>query len=84
MEKILILILLFNFYQLNAQENIDIVNPPGTIKLNDSLYIDKTPVTNLMFLEYLTAKNFLKKKDTIRLKIIAKPSMLMNFLIIMS
>lgn len=38
------------------------VNPPGTIKLNDSLYIDSTPITNVMFIEYLTAKDFLKKK----------------------
>jgi len=38
------------------------INPPGTIKLNDSLYIDCTPITNLMFLEYLADKDFLKKK----------------------
>lgn len=27
--------------------------PPGTIKLNDSLYIDQAPVGNLMFLEFI-------------------------------
>jgi formylglycine-generating enzyme required for sulfatase activity len=36
--------------------------PPGTIKFNDSLYIDSTPITNYMFIEYLTAKDFLDKK----------------------
>lgn len=30
--------------------------PPGTIQLENKVYIDKTPVTNLMFLEYLTFK----------------------------
>ncbi|WP_299684705.1 SUMF1/EgtB/PvdO family nonheme iron enzyme [uncultured Dokdonia sp.] len=27
--------------------------PPGTLKINDSLYIDQTPVTNVMYLEFL-------------------------------
>lgn len=60
MKQTLLIILFLNLYQLNAQENI--VNPPGTIHLKDNLYIDKTPVTNIMFLEYLSANNFLKKK----------------------
>ncbi|WP_372917741.1 SUMF1/EgtB/PvdO family nonheme iron enzyme [Salegentibacter sp.] len=31
--------------------------PPGTLKLNDSLFIDKTPVTNEMYLEFLKSKD---------------------------
>ncbi|WAC01487.1 hypothetical protein N7U66_15965 [Lacinutrix neustonica] len=27
--------------------------PPGTVKLNDSIYIDAKPVTNIMYLEFL-------------------------------
>ena len=45
------LLLYFNFSILNAQN--DILIPPGTIKINDSLFIDKSPVTNMMFNEYL-------------------------------
>ncbi len=34
-------------------------NPPGTIKLNDSLFIDVAPVDNLMYLEFVKSlKNF--------------------------
>lgn len=29
------------------------LNPPNTLKINDSLYIDQSPVTNLMYLEFL-------------------------------
>jgi hypothetical protein len=32
----------------------DKIAPPGTIKLNDSLYIDKTPVSNHSYLEFLS------------------------------
>jgi hypothetical protein len=32
-------------------------NPPGTIKLNDSLYFDVAPVDNLMYSEYLVTKD---------------------------
>ena len=48
---ILALLIHFNFCILNAQS--DIVIPPGTIKIKDSLFIDKSPVTNMMFSEYL-------------------------------
>jgi hypothetical protein len=60
MKLIIILLLVCNFCTLNAQVDLEI--PPGTIKLNDSLYIDKAPVTNLMFLEYLTIKHALENK----------------------
>lgn len=36
--------------------------PPGTIKLNDSVFIDKSPVTNIMFSEYLNGKKVLNDK----------------------
>jgi len=36
--------------------------PPGTLKVNDSLYIDSTPITNFMFVEYLHSKHYLEKK----------------------
>lgn len=51
---------IFNYCILCAQNDFDI--PPGTVQVNDSLYIDKSPVTNLMFMEYLTAKEVLKNK----------------------
>lgn len=55
-----LLLLLCPFCFLNAQR--DLTLPPGTIALNDSLFIDKSPVTNRMFNEYLTVKNVLKNK----------------------
>lgn len=62
MKKILILILVSNLSStiLFSQEKFEI--PPGTIFLKDNLFIDKTPVTNWMFLEYLTVKDFIKKE----------------------
>lgn len=39
-----------------------ILDPPGTLEIDSKFYIDRTPVTNKMFLEYLTAKHFLRKK----------------------
>lgn len=54
-------------------------NPPGTIKINDSIYIDKHPVTFMMYQEMLQAirngwgKEFFKWSDTMdskRLKVI--------------
>ncbi len=38
--------------QVLCQNIKDYKNPPGTIKLNDSLFIDVAPVDNLMYLEY--------------------------------
>jgi len=62
MKKLYILFLIFNLTCINlfSQENLKI--PPGTIFLKDNLFIDKVPVNNLMFLEYLTAKHFIRKK----------------------
>lgn len=61
MKKIALLILLFSFSSL-CYSQAKFETPPGTIFLKDSIYIDRTPVTNRMFLEYLTAKNDLRKK----------------------
>ncbi|NDP26610.1 MAG: SUMF1/EgtB/PvdO family nonheme iron enzyme [Flavobacterium sp.] len=60
MKKTLIFLFICNFCTLNAQNNIDI--PPGAIQLNDSIFIDISPVTNYMFTEYLTAKKVLRNK----------------------
>lgn len=54
---------------LKAQKNNPSKTPPGTIFINDSLYIDKTPVTNIMYLEFLNSlENFwsLEKHDLIK------------------
>ena len=58
MVKISVLLCVLGFHLTKAQNTI--VNPPGTLKLNDSLFIDKTPVTNMMFIEYLIEKDELK------------------------
>lgn len=60
MKTTLALLLIFNFCILNAQN--DLVNPPGTIKLNNSLFFDKSPVTNMMFSEYLLMKTMVEDK----------------------
>lgn len=46
----------------------EITVPPGTIRVNDSVFIDKSPVTNLMFTEYLNVKEVLKNKGYDSLK----------------
>lgn len=48
----LVFLLSIVFSVSNYSQNIAFENPPGTIKLADSLYIDVAPVDNLMFLEY--------------------------------
>lgn len=58
MKRIIYLLVCCSFGILNAQNDFSI--PPGTIQLNDSLFVDKSPVTNLMFIEYLTAKEVLQ------------------------
>lgn len=63
MKKIIVLIIICNFCILNAQNDLE--SPPGTIQLNDSLFIDKSPVTNFMFIEYLTVKKTLEGKGFI-------------------
>ena len=61
MKKIVALIIVLNLTsQLVSGQNKSNI-PPGTISLNDSLFIDKEPITNLMFLEYLTVRHFLKE-----------------------
>lgn len=40
----------FSFQFSSAQSDII---PPGTLKINDSLYTDKSPVTNVMYYEFL-------------------------------
>lgn len=40
----------------------EVIIPPGTLKLNDSVFIDKSPVSNIMFSEYLNVKKVLKNK----------------------
>jgi len=62
MKKILLQIIVIILTSTIARSQENLVTPPGTILLKDSLYIDKAPVTNLMFLEYLTAKHSLRKK----------------------
>lgn len=44
------ILLFLTIFSLQAQTLWEI--PPGTIKINDSLYIDKGPVDNLMYLEF--------------------------------
>jgi hypothetical protein len=40
----------------------EVIIPPGTLKLNDSVFIDKSPVSNIMFSEYLNVRKVLKNK----------------------
>lgn len=61
--SIIILILLFS----NKSYSQNYERPPGTIQLDENLYIDVAPVDNLMFLEYLQNLNNLSvtKLDSI-------------------
>lgn len=70
MKIIITVFLIFNFSILKAQDSLRI--PPGTIKLNDSLFIDQTPVTNFMFLEYLAGKKSLNSMGYSRFSHFAK------------
>nr|WP_321237392.1 SUMF1/EgtB/PvdO family nonheme iron enzyme [uncultured Psychroserpens sp.] len=47
---LLIAFMYFNMYSQNT--TLKTTSPPGTIQLNDSVYIDKTPVTNIMYNEF--------------------------------
>jgi len=48
---LLYLLVLCSFQFINAQTALI---PPGTLKINDSLFMDKSPVTNIMYYEFLT------------------------------
>ncbi|MDT0643977.1 SUMF1/EgtB/PvdO family nonheme iron enzyme [Zunongwangia sp. F363] len=80
-KKILILGLSMFIYACKSTKSNEITNnypenrstssqvPPGTIHLKDNLYIDKTPVTNQMFMEFLKSiTNFwsMEKHDAIQ------------------
>ena len=45
---------LFRSIDSNDPYQIDPTTPPGTIKLTENLYIDRVPVTNLMYKEFLS------------------------------
>ena len=44
------ILIIFISFAINAQKIIEV--PPGTIRINDSLFIDKGPVDNLMYSEF--------------------------------
>ncbi|QED37931.1 formylglycine-generating enzyme family protein [Antarcticibacterium arcticum] len=62
MQKIPVFLFSFWFCVAFGQKMEQGIDPPGTIQVNSELYIDKTPVTNLMFMEYLKVKHFLAGK----------------------
>ena len=62
----LLWVFLINTGLLLSQDEITV--PPGTIRVDDSVFIDKSPVTNLMFTEYLNVKEVLKNKGYDSLK----------------
>ncbi len=56
---IFVLLFLFSISLFSKKEIRFKNNPPGTIKFNDSLFIDVAPVDNLMYLEFVKSlKNF--------------------------
>ncbi len=57
-----LLITLFSFQFSAAQQELI---PPGTIKINDSLYMDKSPVTNIMYQESKDFSEVNKENDGI-------------------
>ena len=82
MKKIIIIILLltaitFSFGQNKEDyyipklnnKNSNFKNPPGTVKINDSLFVDASLVDNLMYLEFLyNVKNFWSERVSDTLK----------------
>ncbi|AZQ43965.1 SUMF1/EgtB/PvdO family nonheme iron enzyme [Nonlabens ponticola] len=55
--------------QLGISKTASLSVPPGTIKVNDSLYIDRVPVTNLMYNEFLdNLENYWSMKKHDRMK----------------
>lgn len=45
------ILIIFISFSVSAQKLLEI--PPGTIKVNDTLFIDKAPVDNLMYAEFI-------------------------------
>jgi hypothetical protein len=69
--RLLSTITLFFCLNIYAQNKINVKNfvPPGTIKINDSLFIDNTPITNIMYDEFEMRVSLgwnLKTKDLIK------------------
>ena len=62
MQKMLVFLFFFGLCSAYGQEMEQAIEPPGTIQVKPGFFIDKTPVTNLMFMEYLKAKHFLAEK----------------------
>lgn len=58
MKKLYILLLFLASNQVHSQNTFV---PPGTIKVNDTLFIDKAPVDNLMFLEFIDQVQRIKR-----------------------
>src|SRR5690606_1299263 len=54
---VLCFILLYTLTSFSQKQRHGYNSPPGTIKLNDSLYIDVAPVDNIMYLEFLHGYN---------------------------
>ena len=50
MKQFLLFFLILNSLTTKAQELLE--TPPGTIEINDSLFIDKGPIDNIMYLEF--------------------------------
>lgn len=46
-------ILSFSIYGQGSSKTIKFKNPPGTTKLNDSVYIDVSPIENVMYKEFI-------------------------------
>lgn len=76
LQKILLIALV-----LSSLNFIQAQIPPGTIKINDSLFIDKSPVTNIMYIEYLSYKEILKRKGFASFDDFIKETKTLSFLI---
>ncbi|WP_405199160.1 SUMF1/EgtB/PvdO family nonheme iron enzyme [Christiangramia sp. LLG6405-1] len=50
MKQYFTILIIFISFSINAQRILEV--PPGTIKINDTLFIDKAPIDNLMYSEF--------------------------------
>lgn len=50
MKQFFSILIIFTSFSINAQRILEV--PPGTIKINDTLFIDKAPIDNLMYSEF--------------------------------